>query len=131
MIVIDTSALIAVTNHEAERQRILEVIAAADRCAISAMTVFETAIVVYARFGETGLSQLAAWIATFSPEIVAFDEQQAQQATNAYKRFGRGAGGAARLNFGDCAAYALAKSQNVPLLYKGADFAATDIEAAM
>jgi ribonuclease VapC len=74
---------------------------------------------------------LEAWLATFNPKIVAFDESQADVAFAAFNTFGKGIHPKAKLNFGDCASYALAKSQNVPLLFKGDDFAATDIVAAV
>ena len=63
--------------------------------------------------------------------IVPFDEGQAGIAIDAFGRYGKGMGTAAKLNMGDCASYALAKALNVPLLYKGNDFKATDITAAM
>lgn len=130
MIVIDTSALIAVTNHEPERLQFLSIIAAADRCVISAVTLLETRIVTLARFGNAGTDQLAEWLASFAPDIVAFDQQQADVALMAYRSYGRGMQSGARLNFGDCASYALARVRNLPLLYKGDDFAATDIRSA-
>ena len=74
---------------------------------------------------------MADWLATFNPEIVAFDEVQASAAFVAFKTYGKGIHSKAKLNFGDCASYALAKSQNLPLLFKGDDFAATDIMAAV
>lgn len=131
MIVVDTSALIAITNHEPERQRLLEVIAGADLCLISALSLFETRIVTFGRFGPAGADRLAEWLATFNPEIVAFDEVQTDAAFTAFKTYGKGVHAKAKLNFGDCASYALAKTRDLPLLYKGDDFAATDIGAAV
>lgn len=130
MIVVDTSALIAVTNHEPERPHFLTVIADADRCLISAVTLLETRIVTLTRFGDAGIDHLAEWLASFAPEIVAFDRQMADAALSAFKRYGKGMQSPARLNFGDCAAYALAQNRDLPLLYKGDDFAATDIRSA-
>lgn len=130
MIVVDTSALIAVTNHEAERRRFLEIIAKSDRCLMSSVTLLETRLVTFGRFGEAGIERLNEWLATFNPDIVAFDEVQVETAFAAFMTYGKGIHAKARLNFGDCAAYALAKGLNIPLLYKGDDFAATDIVAA-
>ena len=130
MIALDTSALIAITNHEPERQRYLEIIAAADRCVMSSVTFFETRMVTFGRFGTAGVDRLADWLATFDPEIVPFDLSQSDAAFAAFKFYGKGINPSARLNLGDCAAYALAKSRNLPLLFKGTDFAATDIVAA-
>ena len=130
MIAIDTSALMAIANHEPERSRFLEIIAAADHCLISAVTILEVRIVTFGRYGAAGTDRLAEWLATFAPEFVAFDGAQAHAAFAAFKTYGKGINPKARLNFGNCASYALAKSRNVPLLFKGDDFAATDIVAA-
>jgi ribonuclease VapC len=70
-------------------------------------------------------------LATFNPEIIAFDDVQRIAAFAAFKFYGKGQNSDARLNFGDCASYALAKTRNVPLLFKSNDFAATDIVAAV
>jgi ribonuclease VapC len=64
-------------------------------------------------------------------EIVPFSEEQARGAIVAYGRFGRSSGHPARLNFGDCFAYALARAMDLPLLYKGDDFSRTDIRSAL
>ena len=63
--------------------------------------------------------------------FVAVDEKQMRIARQAYRDFGKGSGHPARLNFGDCFAYALAKALDEPLLYKGADFGKTDVQSAM
>jgi ribonuclease VapC len=131
VIVLDTSALIAIINLEPERTRFLEVIADADRCLISGVTLLEAHMVTFGRFGDGGIERLSQWLATFDPVIIAFDESQSAAAFAAFKSFGKGVHAKARLNFGDCASYALAKSRNLALLYKGGDFAATDIVAAV
>ena len=131
MIVLDTSDLIAIINHEPERSKFLEIIAAAERCLMSAMTLLETRIVTFGRFGPAGSGRLGEWLITFNPEIIAFDEDQANAAFAAFSTYGKGVYAKARLNLGDCAAYALAKSRNLPLLFKGDDFAATGILAAI
>lgn len=66
-----------------------------------------------------------------APRFVAFDVDQLAAARVAYSRYGRGSGHPARLNMGDCFSYALAKSRNLPLLFKGDDFIHTDIEPAL
>jgi len=63
--------------------------------------------------------------------VIPFDEQQARIAREAYRDFGKGSGHPARLNFGDCLAYALAKAMDEPLLYKGSDFSHTDVRSAL
>lgn len=130
MIVLDTSALIAVVNHEPERELFLEIIATSDQCLISALTILETSMVTLSRFGPIGLERLAEWLSSFAPEIAPFDEAQAQAALQAFRKYGKGVDPKARLNLGDCAAYALAKTRDAPLLFKGNDFSATDIHAA-
>ena len=131
MIAVDTSALIAIINHESERQRFLAIIAGADLCLISAVTLLETRMVTFGRFGGAGIDRLAEWLATFNPAIVTFDEVQTDAALAAFTIYGKGIHSKAKLNFGDCASYALAKTRSLPLLYKGDDFAATDIGAAV
>jgi ribonuclease VapC len=64
-------------------------------------------------------------------EIVSFDEGQAREALSAFGRYGKGIDPKARLNLADCAAYALAKTMNAPLLFKGNDFTATDVRACL
>jgi ribonuclease VapC len=130
VIVIDSSALIAVILMEPERQSFLDIIAATESCAISAVTVLETRIVAFYRLGVPGVDRLGSWLESFAPEIVPFDEQQSAIAFQAFKTYGKGIHPKARLNFGDCASYALAKSRNISLLFKGNDFAATDLQLA-
>lgn len=77
-------------------------------------------------FRHRGGDRLKDWLESFDPEIVAFDAAQSDAAFAAFRTYGKGVSSTARLNFGDCAAYALAKTRNLPLLYKGTDFAAND-----
>jgi ribonuclease VapC len=63
--------------------------------------------------------------------VVPFDEPMAEAAFDAFKRYGKGQGHRAQLNIIDCAAYALAKTRDLPLLFKGNDFASTDIRPAL
>ncbi len=88
-------------------------------------------MVIAGRFGgDAALEPLGALLARLDMEIVAHDSALVRIAREAFLRFGKGRH-PARLNFGDCAAYALAKSNNLPLLFKGEDFARTDIVAAV
>jgi ribonuclease VapC len=130
VIVIDSSALVAIVNREPERVSFLSVIAGADYCFISAESLLETRMVVRGRFGAGGLRELGALMAEIAPEVNAFDTSQCDAALDAFERFGKGLGTAAKLNLGDCASYALAKSLSVPLLFKGDDFKHTDLIAA-
>jgi ribonuclease VapC len=130
VIVIDTSALVAIANHEPERPRFLEVLAESDRRIISALTLLETRMVTIGRFGPAGAERLSEWLDIMKPEIVPFDHAQATAAYEAFLTYGKGIHPRARLNLCDCAAYALARSLGAPLLFKGSDFAATDVTSA-
>jgi ribonuclease VapC len=131
MIVIDTSALVAILNHEPERTAFFEAIAAADRRLVSAVTYQEAGQVLFARRGSNGLYDLEDFLAFIKAEIIPHDVHLAAFAVAAFQRFGKGIDPKARLNFCDCAAYALAKAMNAPLLFKGNDFTATDVRAAI
>ncbi len=95
------------------------------------MSLLETSLVLARRLGgERSWAPLDSLLSEAKIEIVAFDAEQASLAREAFLKYGAGRH-AAGLNFGDCAAYALAKSKGAPLLYKGADFAKTDIVSAL
>jgi ribonuclease VapC len=128
-VVVDTSALVAVLLAEPERDRFIELLADADDPLISAATFVEASIVMLAKTGENGVADLDELLATAAVRPVAVDSTQAQMARDAFARFGKGRGRAG-LNFGDCFAYALAKATGRPLLFKGTDFAATDVTPA-
>jgi len=130
LIAVDTSALVAITNHEPERARFPAVLASEDRRLVSAVTLLETWMVTYGRFGAAGIERMEAWFDVMPLEVVSFDDAQARTAYLAFTRYGKGINPQARLNFCDCVAYALAKTFNVPLLYKGDDFLATDARSA-
>lgn len=84
-----------------------------------------------ARHGEDGLKGLFDFFAAAEIEVAVFDESQMQAAIEAYGRYGKGLNPSARLNLGDCATYALARSLNTALLFKGNDFRATDIQSVL
>ena len=131
MIVVDSSALIAILTDEPERLMFLGRLARADDVALSAVTRLETGIVIARRSREAGLVALARLLAELDARFVPFDETQAVSAIAAYQIFGKGFYSKAKLNFGDCASYALAKALDAPLLYKGDDFSQTDIISAL
>ena len=131
MIAIDSSALVAILQNEPDALPFAEAIGAAEAIIVSAVSFFETSMVLAGRVqDETAWRLLDALIGRAKIEIVPFDAGQAAIARAAFLKYGKGRHPAA-LNFGDCAAYALAKSRNIPLLYKGADFAKTDIVSAL
>ena len=131
MIAIDTSALIAVLEREPEGDRFIDIMGDAERCLISAVTLHEAAAVAQGRHRARGLDDLWSLCELISAEIVPFDEVQSRLAIAAFGTYGKGIHSTARLNLGDCASYALSNAMNAPLLYKGNDFAATDIISAV
>ena len=129
VLVLDTSAIMSIVRQEDDAAQMAACIAAASSVCISAVTRLEAFTVALAR-GDIGSQKLAELLDQFAPQVIAFDHAQSTLAVNAVKAFGKGHH-PARLNFGDCCAYALAKSMNLPLLYKGNDFAQTDIASAL
>jgi ribonuclease VapC len=128
--VIDTSAIVAIALDEPEAPEFERRIAGDPVRLISAATVLEAAMVIETRLGEAGGSELDLWLHKADVEIVAVERDHADdQARRAWRRFGKGRHPAG-LNFGDCFSYALAALTQEPLLFKGEDFAKTDIRAA-
>jgi ribonuclease VapC len=125
-VIIDTSALVAILQDEPERHAFTEAIESAETRRVSAATFVECSIVIDARYGAEGLRALDRLIDIAGIETVPVDERQARAAREAYFRFGKGRHQAG-LNFGDCFAYALAVVLGEPLLFKGGDFALTDV----
>jgi ribonuclease VapC len=126
-IVLDTSAIIAILRNEPEKDRFVDAILAASPRLMSAVSLQEAGIVIAGHQGDEALWEpLDALLARLDVEIVAHDAALARIARMAFLRFGKGRH-PARLNFGDCASYALAKAHGVPLLFKGGGFAQTDI----
>jgi ribonuclease VapC len=128
--VIDTSAVLAILSDEPERPRFTQAIAEAAQCSMSVATLLEVAIVVEARFGVEGGRHLDQLLERAGVEIVAVDEEQVRTAREAYRRFGKGRHPAG-LNYGDCFSYALAHVRQQRLLFKGDDFAQTDVASVI
>jgi ribonuclease VapC len=127
--VIDTSALMAILQVEHEALAFVRLLDEADRCLMSAANLLEAGIVMFSRRGMSGLHEMDLFVVSAGIEIAPFDRDQAVLARQAAMRYGRGRHPAG-LNFGDCMAYALAKSEGLPLLFKGGDFARTDVTPA-
>lgn len=127
MIVVDSSALVAILEQDPDGDRFLQIIREEPRRFVSAVTIYETGIVIGARRGWDAVTNVMALIDALSVEIVPFAEPYVSAALEAYGRYGKGVHPKARLNLGDCVAYALAKSLDAPLLFKGSDFAQTDV----
>ena len=126
--IIDSSALVAILIHEPESRALAKAIKAVAVRRISAATYVETAAVIDGRRDPVLSSGLVRLLEVMRIEVVPFSVRQAQLAREAYRRFGRGSGHPAQLNMGDCFSYALARDLGEPLLFKGSDFALTDIE---
>ena len=131
MIVIERSALVAVLFEEQEGQAFEDIIAGPEVCVMSAVNVHETATVVRLRHGAAAVETMWRFIRDADIEIIPFDEPQVHAAVAAYGRYGKGIDPKARLNLADCAAYALAKVLDAPLLFKGNDFTHTDMKTCM
>jgi ribonuclease VapC len=127
--VIDTSAVLAILLGEPEEQEMAEAMAAADRLVLSAVSLVEIAMVALSR-RPTTLAEIEHQLTSWGIEIAPVGVVQARLAAEGFARFGRGRH-PARLNFGDCFAYALAKERGEPLLFKGEDFARTDVVPAL
>jgi ribonuclease VapC len=129
-LVTDTSAWIAIQRAEPEASVFANLIGSAHTVLIAAPTRLECFVVALRAQSLTQAHNLMALIAAARAETVPFDDDLLALAQDAYARFGRGNGAGGALNLGDCFAYALAKSRGLPLLFKGEDFRATDVEAA-
>jgi ribonuclease VapC len=129
-VILDSSAVIAIALGEQEAARFAALLVDAAVCRISAATWFESSIIVESRGDDVARRQFDNLFTENRIEIVAVSPEQAWLARTAYRAFGKGSGHPAQLNFGDCFSYALAKETGEPLLFKGGDFAHTDIVAA-
>jgi ribonuclease VapC len=124
--VVDSSVVMAVLRREAEAAAFAAAIEQAEVRLISAANVLELGMVAESR-GRAGARELDDFLGRARFEIVPFDAEQAALARDAFRRFGKGRH-PARLDFGDCIAYALSKASGEPLLFKGGDFARTDVD---
>ncbi|WP_228747528.1 type II toxin-antitoxin system VapC family toxin [Bradyrhizobium sp. BR 10289] len=129
--VLDTSAIVATVTNEPDGQRYRTAMLDADSLSMSAVAVLETRIVLSARFGTAAVAFFDELLETAGIAVVPFDAEMAKGAFEAFQRFGKGGGHPAQLNIVDCAVYALAKARSEPLLFKGADFAKTDVVQAL
>ncbi len=127
--IIDTSALLAILLGEPDAGRYEDVIAAAWPRRMSAIALLEAAMVVESRGGAKAGHELDVLLEKAAVELVPVTSEHANAARRAWRRFGKGNHRAA-LNLGDCFAYALAKTTGEPLLFKGKNFAHTDVEPA-
>lgn len=131
MIVVDTSAIVAIVFGEPERQSFLASIEEAGKALVSAVSVVEARLVVHARRGQRAVALLDDLLRLPFFEIISPDAATADAAYVAFVVYGKGSGHPAALNFGDLFSYALAKTTSLPLLFKGDDFARTDVAPAV
>jgi ribonuclease VapC len=125
VLVVDTSAIVAILGQEAGAEWLSEQLSSAERSIAAAPTVVELAIVLEARApAAVGIARRA--LRDAGVEVVPFDDDLADRAVEAWRRFGRGRHPAA-LNFGDCFTYSLADRTHQPILCVGDDFAQTDV----
>ena len=128
--VIDTSAIIAILTAEPETLRLAQVIATDPKRIMSSFSQLEASIVIEARKGESGGRELDLLLHRIKVDIIPLTTEMSQLALEAWRRFGKGKH-PAKLNIGDCCAYALAKYSGEPLLFKGNDFSQTDINSVI
>ena len=128
--VVDSSAIIAILRKESGWERLQKTLLDAEIAVMSAAVIVETSIVIEAAAGEAGVRELNALLDAAGIEMVPFQPEQVALAREGFRRFGKGRH-PARLNFGDCLSYALARQRAEPLLFTGDDFSRTDVEVAL
>lgn len=129
-VALDSSACVAVLLGEPEQEGFSRVLAEAEELWMGAFSVLETSIVIATRKGPNGLMAWDALRERLAIQVVPLTGAHAELAREAWQRFGKGRHPAG-LNIGDCCSYAVARHAGLPLLFKGEDFAQTDIEAAL
>jgi ribonuclease VapC len=127
-VIVDSSAWVAILRGEPEGVEFLRLIDEAPYVGISAASYLETAVVIDGARDAVASREFDELLAEAEARIEPVTAEQARIAREAYRDFGRGSGHPAKLNFGDCFAYALAKSKREPLLCKGDDFVHTDVK---
>lgn len=127
--IVDTSAILAILFLELEARRMANTIEANPIVTLPASCFVEASITLFARHRYEGLRDLDLLLAQTQMEIAPFTEAHARLARDAFRRYGKGRH-PAQLNFGDCMSYALAKETGEDLLFKGNDFAQTDVAIA-
>lgn len=129
MIVVDSSALLAVIFREPEHERILERLLRCEGAAIAAPSLLEASIVASSRLERDASGLIHNLLDELEIAVIPFDARHARAALSAWLRYGKGRHPAG-LNFGDCIAYAVAQRSGTPLLCVGTDFPRTDIDLA-
>ncbi len=128
--ILDSSPVIAVLGGEIGVARLESSMERAEKLSIGAPTVFETTMVAIGRFGERGNELVDAFLTEWGVDVLPFEARHWRVASAAFARYGKGRRHPARLNYGDCMTYAIARLAARPLLFTGADFAHTDLAVA-
>jgi ribonuclease VapC len=128
--VVDTSVVVAILTGEADVKSLIHALDHAHSIQMSAASVFETAIVIEGRLGAKASKALDTWLRDTPVSVIAVTRDHVEAAREGFRRFGKGRHPAS-LNFGDCFSYGLAKALGEPLLFRGGDFAKTDIRSAL
>ena len=128
--ILDTSALIAILRFEVEAPEFAGIIERVAQARISAVSYVEAGAVIDGSKDPIASRRFDELIEEAQIAIEPVTEAQARIARQAYRDFGKTSGHAAKLNFGDCFSYALAKTKGEPLLFKGQDFSRTDVKSA-
>jgi ribonuclease VapC len=128
-LILDTSAIIAVLRGEVDGDRVIAAIEGANEVALGTPTAVECSVVLVRRYGVVGRLMLSRFLEENSVISIPFDDRHWSIAADAYIRYGKGRH-PARLNYGDCMTYAIAKVADAPLLFIGNDFGQTDVVAA-
>jgi len=127
-VIVDTSAWVAILRNEPEREDYLRILFEATSISLSAATYLEMSIVIGSARDPVLNRRLDELLVEAAAVVEPVTAEQAKIARQAHHDFGRGSGHPAKLNFGDCFAYALAKAKGEPLLCKGDDFVHTDLK---
>lgn len=127
--VLDTSAIIAILQNEPEAERLISAMQDAGSLRVSAASVVEAGIVMYAKYGDAGEIEVDQFVQRLNISIVPVSAGHADLARSAYRKYGKGIHSAG-LNYGDCFSYALAVSLDDQLLFIGDDFSKTDVKTA-
>jgi len=127
--IVDSSAIVSIFFKEPGYESLLEKLSETSFAGIGCPTLVETGIVLSARLGFNANAQLARFIQEFQISEITFGDDHWRVAVDAYCEYGKGKH-PAKLNFGDCMSYSVAKLSENPLLFVGKDFSLTDIEAA-
>jgi ribonuclease VapC len=128
-VILDSSAIVAILKRETESDRCLEALLRAEVVRLSTANLVEVYLVMDRSDASGPDHTVQQFLSDFAVDLVAVSVEHARLARDAHRRFGRG-NHPAKLNFGDCFAYALARATGEPLLFVGNDFSRTDIAVA-